>query len=152
MLTLKKPSVSIALSHLKKGEFVYSPEIEQVYGVRCGTDEFRLALLKVRTLVIEEFKSRTPSEVVTLREMQDDLKILTDTEAAKYNSEKFEVALDGARRCNFRNRHVDVSRFSPIEAAKHSDVLNYQSRMLSAIKKERKYVPIPVKRQTPGKI
>jgi hypothetical protein len=135
--------------HLRKGDRVTREQIERAYGVKAGTDEYRLrGMLRAREHVLSAFAER--GEIVTVTEERQDLVILTDEEAAAYNERHFDLALDSMRRCHGRKLAVDRAELSAEVRERHDRTLLTQGRQLHAVRVAAKLEAAPRERETPA--
>lgn len=138
-------------SQLHKGSFVDASTIEQAYGVRRGTDEFRLASLRGKQFIEERFEARGLIVVVVIRD--EGLAILTDAEASTNREKRIKSSLRGAKRALVQMGAVDRSKLAPERLPQHDRQFEVLGRALSAADRERKIAPPPpTVRNTPARL
>jgi hypothetical protein len=128
---------------LEKGSRIARSVIEDAYGVRFGSDEFGMALLKARQYLEQSFAVR--GIVVTVKSDHGDLVVLQDEDASSYNERRFNEGLRAARRSHFRNLAVDRSKLTDERRGDHDRTLVNQGRILSAVKEARRISAAPRK-------
>jgi len=126
---------------LEKGDVIEIERIQEITGWKCGTNEYRFALLALRDRVFQELRDRgCPATVIT---DSDRLQILTDTEAAEYNRRMFVKSRKAMARAFIRNTLVDVNQLTDSERREHSEDLLIQSRILLSQRRAARRLPPP---------
>lgn len=112
---------------VRKGDEFPPEELEDIFGKKPGTDEFRFAVLGLQSLIQE----RTGFTVKGMS--SGGLRVLTDAEAAEHNQRIFAQNLRGMVARHALNCQVDVDNLSSDQKLKHDRNLLSQSRYVSAL-------------------
>jgi hypothetical protein len=137
---------------LCKGSRILADEIERAINVKRTSRDYSLALLKLRKFIEWRLAERD-LEVVTCSE-RDDIKILTDDEAAPHTDNEFQNALKKARRELRKQASVDRAGITEDAIrAEHDRALVVNGRTYAGAQKARRQAmlpPSPRERLTPG--
>lgn len=128
MIASKYP---VDIEALAKGSAIPAEYLEDAYGMRRETDAFRLKLLALKEKIESEKAGR--GEPVTVVAERGGLRILTDSEAATYNPQRFRAGLSAARRSHSRTMAVDAENLTSDERAALDGSIIFQSRVLLGI-------------------
>lgn len=134
--------------HLQKGDRIPARTVAYAYSVEVGTNEFRLSLLRAKEVLERSFLER--GVTVTVVEDHEDLVVLDDPDAARYNARSQRRAVRKFARAHSRNLGVDRARLEEPELVTHDRNLEVGGRTLQAISREMSLRPGPRPRQTPG--
>lgn len=128
----------IEVSELCPGSCIDQEECERLIGFTRLSDplKWQLALLNLRNEVLRLLEQDGKIYTITCSDAQ--LNILTHKQASEYNARKFETCIDGMRRANKRLSAVDVAVLSKEDRDQHDKSMMNQSRMLLAIKSNRR--------------
>ena len=134
---------------LEKGSVVTRAEIEHIYRVTYGTDQYSLKALALGQAIETMLDAR--GLCVTVKIDKGELRILTDAEASEYNRCE---AMRGFKRMMRRHRkgaEVQIDNLTPAQAIAHDRGLQVSGAMIFAAKKAKKEAlrALPYERQTP---
>lgn len=132
---------------LHKGSVVDSATIELAFGVKVGTDKFHLAVLQCQEYIERRLAER--GEIVVTRQDKNDVRICTDSEAAKYTEREFRAGMRKMARHYRKMTTVDRSNLTDEEREAHDRRLEVNGRTLSAMRSVRKPQALPTRRATP---
>ena len=136
------------LSKFSKGDRIDRAAVEVAFGVRADTKGFRVALLRLRCYLEEDFLDR--GEIVTITEDDGALMILTDVEAAVFNDEAVWGFVRRATKALARQRAVDRSKLDADQTKQHDRALEVNGRAIAATHRERSAPTLRAEdRQTP---
>lgn len=139
----------IDFDSLAKGDVIAPERVEEFSSCKRGSDKFRLALLVLRERVVRELRERDKHYTVAI--IKGQLRILTDEEAAIYNSRTFKHGFRRAVRSHRRLAHVDTAGFNELQKSDHERNLLVQGRMLQAARSAlQSLVAVAHKRTVPG--
>ena len=108
-------------------------ECERLIGRRYWEDpRYGLELVKLASFI--DRLIRDDGRLCTIRTVSGGIQILTHSEAARYNADRFESAIDLMRRCKRRLDAVDPAQLDADELRSYDRNRNRQGRTLAAIK------------------
>ena len=122
---------------LNKGAFISPAEVERIMGVpQSNVARFTLAGLRLRAIIHRQLRIRDRPATCVCR--KGGIAVLTDSEAAVYNAKRFRHGLRHSARSYRRAVSVDVTQLTEEERRDHDRNLVLNSRILSAVARERK--------------
>lgn len=130
-------------STLEKGQNIAQEQIEEIYKVKAGTTDFDLKKLELQNQIEVQLALR--GILVTVRSIKNSLRILTDAEAAIYNTKRFNNELHLLNKIHARKSAVDTSNLNPTEQAIHKHDLQNQGRVIQAIQTVKRQIKVEVK-------
>ena len=134
---------------LEKGYVITAAEIEKISGKQRGTDEYKFAQLSLKERVEREMALL--GKPATCKCERDDLRILTDSEAAKHTHDLFMQAISAMRRNFGRKASVDIENLTDEERKRHEHQLINQGRYVQALSAVGKQIMIEAhSRRVPG--
>lgn len=122
------------VSELNKGDTLSVDRMESMTGKKCGTDEFRFAVMSVQEFI------HAKSELTAKALGDGALRILTDAEASDHNARLFAQGLRMVFSRHERGLQVDVDQLTPDQRKRHDARLISQSRYVSALSQSRKEI------------
>jgi hypothetical protein len=134
---------------LQKGDVITIDRLEAITDKQRGTQAFQLAVLSLRERIINECKDR--DRFFTVAIVKGNLRILTDEEAAVYNSRTFKMGMKRSRKSLSRLAKVDMNNLDDLQKKSHERNLIVFGKMLQAARSAQKSLTAaPHQRTLPG--
>lgn len=144
--------LGIDIESLAKGDVISDATIRQCVAEAFGETDDPVEFLKFRHFWAESLKSalRRSGRMYTVRWVADELCILTDQAASKYNAKRFASGRRGLRRRNELMAAIDRSELTREQRELHDREVIKQGAILSASDRAvRQMPPVVARRQTP---
>lgn len=121
------------ISDLVPGFEISREACEQMIGLRYEHDmRYGLELVKLASHI--DRLIRDDGRLCTIRTQGGGVQVLTDSDAARYNADRFENAIDLMRRCKRRLDAVNVAKLDPDELRAYDRNRNRQAKTLAAVR------------------
>jgi hypothetical protein len=134
---------------LEKGGRIPARDIEDAYGVRQGTAEYSFAMLRAKDYIARSVLDKR-GEVWTIVERDGELRILTDSEAAKENERTILLKMRSVARAHHRALNVDRAQLTEEERDVHDRNLQRRGRQIASWREAgRTPKPVATERSTP---
>lgn len=134
---------------LHKGDKIGPAVIEEFSGATRGSKEYDWAVMGFRGRICRELRIRGIHW--TVRQVGDELHILTDEEAVEYNARMAKSGRRRMKRAHHRLAHVDPSQLTEPQRSAHERSLRVLQAQLIAMQSARPIVlPGTHQRSTPG--
>jgi hypothetical protein len=148
VVTSTHPSL-IDVWQLAKGDYISPEFLEGLTGFLRYTQDYSFAMLSLRDDL--ERRLGAIGNPVTIKQEDQGLRLLTDSEAAEYNAHRGNKLLGQMGRAHKRNQAVDSNNLSQEEDHQHLRNLQVQGTILSSAKQiKRQYRMKSFQRRTPG--
>lgn len=131
---------------LVKGQMIHAEHIEKITGAKRGSDRYRLGMLGLKQSIEKETDALGRPMIV--REIQSELRILTDAEAAKYLARRRKSHVRGVCRSFKRQAKVDTANLTVDQRKEHETQMLLTGRYVSAMRSARRKV-FAVEKYTP---
>ena len=140
----------IDLSNVKLGAVIPKSVCESAIGFSESSDpkKWSIKMLKLLGYVSSGLKKIFGREI-TVRCIQGELHVLTDSDAAAYNPRRFEVGLRMSRRAHRRLMSVDASKLSPEELSSYSKNVSNEAFKLAGLRRKPDPSHVATERTTP---
>ena len=135
---------------LKKGQYLSPEKLETITMYKAGTDKFALAVLAIRQFIERETEKN--GRHLLCKQEGKGLRILTDSEAAKYKPKRFDNSLKGMFRQVKDMLRIDTMQLTDDEKKKLERSTYIRSRLCTAVTNERKTLLIASKERTVPKL
>lgn len=126
---------------LDKGAVIDATVIEEFGNVKRTERNYGLASMKLKNAIFAALAAR--GLFVTIVSEDDDLRILTDVEAAEYSGGQFESGRSKMVRAHVNALHVDRGALDQKQQEEHDARLIAQAAQLSAVRGARKKLNLP---------
>lgn len=137
----------VDVSALSKGSEIERADVERIVGRKFEDRRYALAVTNLCDWIEREMAHR--GERVTVASVKGAVRILTDAEAATYQSGRFRSHEAGLRASARKKAQVDRSQLTEAERDKHDRELTVMGAKLTRLK-GREATLKPAERQTPG--
>lgn len=134
---------------LSKGDVIAPETIEAAVNCKRLHPQYALRLLSFKEHLERELMTR--GQAITLKCEDQSIRLLTDEEASEYNAKATDAYFRRAAKAHVRNLSVDVGNLTTERRQQHERTLVVNSRMLQAMKRERRTMALESHaRVTPG--
>jgi hypothetical protein len=120
---------------IEKGDSFPVSEIESITKKEYGTKEYDFAIMTLQATVTRELEAIGKSYTVVIQ--KGGLTILTDTEATRYNDQRFMSGFKTMVGAHFRQMGVDTTQLEEVDQQHHERRIMKQSHMLMGAKNGR---------------
>lgn len=131
-------SFPIDMERAVKGAVIPQREIASIVGAKVHTAAYRVGLLSLRDEM--ERRIRAAGQGLTVTTHNNELNILTDADAARYNANLFDWGRKRMFKANRQLATVDTSGFDAREKADHRRTLVIQGAVIAGMSGGRKSV------------
>jgi len=131
-------------SALEKGTNILQEQIEEIYKVKAGSNEYDLKKLELQNRIEVELALR--GLLVTVKSVKNGLRILTDPEAAIHNQKRFNNELKTLARVHSRKAAVDTANLNETEKVIHQRDLHDQGRYMQALNTVRRQIVVETRK------
>lgn len=120
---------------LKKGDVITRVEIDSIIDAEKGTEKYAFELMSFISEINRELRLRGKDCVVC--QVKGEIHILTDEEASRYTTRKFELSLAKAFKAHFQKLQIDRTKLNDLQQKDHDRQVINQGRILTVIKEEK---------------
>ena len=120
---------------LKKGDVIPVADVERITGKKAGTKQYAFAALNIVKRMRDHLFDKEKYWTIVMR--KDAICILTDIEAAEYNSHEYETSRNRLKRLHVQTLAVDSMQLSDEQRRTHYRRLQVQAFEMSAMRSAR---------------
>ena len=130
----KKTEFEIDVKSLKKGDVIPVESIEAMTGTKYGSLAYGFKCLSITSYL----DGQLPDISIAIK--KGNICLLTDTEAAYYQTDRFRQGMQTMKRSNRKFARIDTAEFDATQHEFYKNQHLIQSRILQAVSREMKAI------------